>query len=223
MKRYSLIFLFIFASFISPSSASAAALTTPQVNAIIAVLQSFGVDQFTIQKVRAALVGSSPVVTSPANTNGNANAGIMICKEQPFLPVSSRTLGLRTGEAAALSFTAGVNGQVESIYSSDLYTAVSAKACDFNVAKRCRATSTVNPIIHTSSVGSPYYDRQPFPDRDRKCILESGKTYYYNTRFAKDAVPLTDLQNSDRDSLPGDLVETCPSGRECPFMPVLYQ
>ena len=58
-----------------PTLASASTLTTNQINAVISLLQSFGVDQATIDKVSADLEGAVPVTSNCVDTRHNLTLG----------------------------------------------------------------------------------------------------------------------------------------------------
>ena len=70
MKKNSLklLFLAIGIAVVLPMTASASALTMPQVNAIISLLQAFGVQQSVINEVYADLVPSTPTTATQSPT-----------------------------------------------------------------------------------------------------------------------------------------------------------
>ncbi len=70
-------------------------LTTNQINAIITLLQSFGADQMTINKVRASLTGQMSYSTS-SNTSYSANNNLNTNRSNKFCPNLYRNLYLGT-------------------------------------------------------------------------------------------------------------------------------
>ena len=68
MKKYIIIFVLVAMIAFVPLSKAKAALTDNQVNAIIALLESFGADTATVANVKVALTGGSPVVQADNKT-----------------------------------------------------------------------------------------------------------------------------------------------------------
>ena len=68
MKKYIIIFVLVAMIAFVPLSKAKAALTDTQVNAIIALLESFGADATTVANVKVALTGGSPVVQADNKT-----------------------------------------------------------------------------------------------------------------------------------------------------------
>lgn len=88
MKKYVLGIMFSFVLLLSPSYAHAAGLTSLQVQAILSILASFGVDQTIVDNVRTVLTGVKP----PVQTGGTAIADPYVTILSP-LPDATLTLG----------------------------------------------------------------------------------------------------------------------------------
>jgi peptidoglycan hydrolase-like protein with peptidoglycan-binding domain len=166
--RRSVIALFLILSLaLSPLTAAAAALTSAQVNAVIAVLSSFGVDSATVAAVRAALEGTS-VGTSQQETSASlscpeitktlsfgardATASGQVSTLQTFLGIEpTGYFGLETREAVQ-AFQAAQGVVATGTPATTGYGVVGAKT-RAAIAEICGRVSSV--VTATTSPSSP--------------------------------------------------------------------
>lgn len=81
-------------AFMLAPAASAAGLTSTQVQAILSLVASFGADSATIANVQASLTGGTPSTSSSANVSGSVGAGS-----------SMPSMGAGMGSAVCAAFT----------------------------------------------------------------------------------------------------------------------
>ena len=153
----------------SASSANAAALTQSQIDAIIALLESFGADQSVVDNVNASLTGSTPTTTTSTAsvcphtwatdlTSGSAGADVKAL--QQFLNSDSATQVASSGVGSAGSetdffgsLTTGAVIKFQDKYAADVLTPVglSAGTGYFGPSSRAKANSLCSTAAPTTT------------------------------------------------------------------------
>ena len=140
-----------------PAPHSEAALTTPQIQAILSVLASFGVDSSTVENVRAILEGR-PNPQLPLSGNQTSYPYLVILSPSPGTALSSGTpldikwQGLYANSVYVLSLSAV--GSPLTILQS-----VSVTAYDAGCSISLSCTYTLTPAVSGTSTVLTLYDR----------------------------------------------------------------
>jgi hypothetical protein len=142
-----------------PAGASAAALTSAQVSAIVSLLQSFGADAATIANVQASLTGGTPTGGTPVPTGVVACAGVTFTRTLTVgstgQDVKCLQVLMNTNGYTLAATGAGSPGMETSYFGPATLTAVRA----FQTAKGWVPANQVGPMtiaaLNALIAGSP--------------------------------------------------------------------